>query len=600
MKFPPKPTYAYVTDGRILSNLADEFSDKKVNIALDIETTDLRPEDGRCRLVQVRVDDKTYVFDMYAVGDAGYKDLERLLTGNRVFGHNLIFEFRWLFKNGCRPARFSCRDSFVASKIVTNGMENETGLNSLAGVVARYLDVELSKDEQTSNWDAELLTEEQLAYAALDVFYSIEIYDEIAKEVRRLGAEAILNLENATVPLAADMSVTGIKVDVERWKRIIEANKAEFEKVERELQSLCPKEEDSLFEDKKWNFKSQDEVKEILRLLGHVVVPYHIKNKKTGVTKIVESVADAYLASIEKPVAAARFAECLRRWRGLEKQLSTYGDGLLLKLRDNRFHSDWMPLGTDTGRWSSRDPNLTNMPREAEYRACFVPGEGNVYVIADYSQIELRIAAVIADCDTMLELFRKDRDPHKEFAKVLKGLREDEEPTKQDRQIAKSANFGLLYGMGAKKLRLYALTNYGVELSMQEAIEIRNKWKEYYSGISRWHDTPTYSDTVRTRAGRPRQFTSDYTKKFNTPVQGTGADALKYALVKLYRQLQGLDAKIVICCHDEIVVECKKEIAEEIAEMLSKAMTEEMDRILAGKVPVKAESTIGMSWADKA
>jgi DNA polymerase-1 len=206
---------------------------------------------------------------------------------------------------------------------------------------------------------------------------------------------------------------------------------------------------------------------------------------------------------------------------------------------------------------SCRHPNVQNLPRGPRYRRCFGAPPGRVLVKADYSQIELRIAAKIAREDRMIEAYRAGEDLHALTARLVLGK---EDVSKDDRQNAKSLNFGLLYGMGARGLRAYALSNYGVRLGDGQAAEYRAAFIKAYPALARWHQRVRTSrgPVVRTLTSRRRKLgpeTPD-TTRLNTPVQGTGVDGLKLALALLWeRRAECPGAVPVLAVHDELVLE---------------------------------------------
>jgi DNA polymerase-1 len=245
---------------------------------------------------------------------------------------------------------------------------------------------------------------------------------------------------------------------------------------------------------------------------------------------------------------------------------------------------------------SCRSPNMQQLPR-GDYRRCVRAPEGRVLVKADYSQIELRIAAKITSDPAMLDAYRQGLDLHTLTARQLLGK---QEVTKADRQIAKSANFGLLYGMGAKGYRMYARTNYGLEMTEAEAARYRQAFFAAYPGLARWHAQTRQRRATesRTLAGRRRLFdekTPD-THRLNSPVQGTGADGLKAALSLLWqRRDQAPGAFPVLAVHDEIVLECPIDLAEAAAVWLRQAMLDGMAPLVE-PVPVEVEVRTAPTW----
>ena len=279
--------------------------------------------------------------------------------------------------------------------------------------------------------------------------------------------------------------------------------------------------------------------------------------------------------------------------------MGTYGPNLLKFVEDGRIYGSWWQNGAGTGRMASSSPNLQNLP--AEVRRYVKAPAGRVLVVADYSQIELRIAAKISREERMLAAFANGEDIHTSTARSLTGR---EEITKQERKLAKAVNFGLLYGMSPGGLRNYARASYGVEMTKEEAERYWQHFFETYPGLRAWHDREYRqlkkhgSTETRTLTGRRRTGVTKLTERLNSPVQGTGADGLKLALALLYeRRGECPGAVPILAVHDEVVVECPEEQAEEVKAWLVKAMVDGMEEVLNSgldtdnleRVPVKVE-----------
>src|SRR5215213_5992745 len=205
----------------------------------------------------------------------------------------------------------------------------------------------------------------------------------------------------------------------------------------------------------------------------------------------------------------------------------------------------------------------------------------------------------------MLSAYTEGRDFH---TLTAPRLIEREEISKDDRKLAKAVNFGLLYGMGAKGLRVYALKSYGVEMSLEKAALYRRRFFQTYPSLKRWHDNERRAwhqgeTETRTLTGRRRTDVERLTDRLNAPVQGSGADGLKLALALLWeRRSECLGAVPVLVCHDEVVVECDTQQAADAKAWLEKAMIEGMDAVMnsAGKacVPIEVEARIARSWGE--
>jgi DNA polymerase-1 len=296
------------------------------------------------------------------------------------------------------------------------------------------------------------------------------------------------------------------------------------------------------------------------------------------------------------------FIAALRNYRKAFKLASTYGAGWLESgyQQQGRIYASWRQLRAATGRMACDHPNLQNIPRSGTLRSCIRAPEGRVFVIADYSQIELRIAAKISGDTEMLAAYAEGQDLHTLTAQSLTGYKD---VSKDDRKLAKAVNFGLLYGMGAKGLQSYALRSYGVEMSLEEAVLYRRRFFETYPGLKRWHDNERRAwhrneGETRTLTGRRRMSVERLTDRLNAPVQGTAADGLKLALAFLWKRRDECPGAVpILVCHDEVVVECDADKAEEAKEWLDQAMNDGMDAVVNVTEPhILIEVEASASW----
>jgi DNA polymerase-1 len=311
----------------------------------------------------------------------------------------------------------------------------------------------------------------------------------------------------------------------------------------------------------------------------------------------VESTSEEALA----PHKNHPFVATLLKWREATKRGKLLAGLLEPARRGGRIYADWDPLGAGTGRMTCSSPNLQQTPHEL--RAYIKPREGCVLVKADFSQIELRIAAALAKDRRMLQAFREGTDLHRLTASLILSKSLDQ-VAKEERQLAKALNFGLLYGMGAAGLQTYAATQYGVSLSLERAREYRQKFFRTYPGLAKWHKATDRTlreaesrgeggVVVETLAGRKR-WVEGLTAALNTPVQGTGADGLKSAVATLYKRLleRGLwgEVRIVLLVHDEVVLEAPEPLAIVAAHLLTEAMRVGMEAAMREGVGAKGES----------
>jgi DNA polymerase-1 len=541
----------YITDaGKANAALGKLVADRLI---LDIETTGLSPRKDRVRLVQIEGNDAIYIFDLAKVP----LDRARLLEGREVVGHNLAFEFGFL------PPLKSTRawDTMLASQVLTMGV---FGGNALDDVAMRHAGVEMDKTHQKSDWTGDL-TDDQLRYAADDVRYLQRIMDDQLCCLRNHFLLPTAELEMRALMGIQWMAGQGAPLDWAAWEALAHRTMEEQAVLGEELQQWAAINWNSGQQVQRF-FGTSDAKDETISSCGHAAVPTY------------------------------------RSWKSLSKLSSTYG----LNWRDyfsaGRIHADWRQIEARTGRMSCTSPNLQNIPRyspEHPHRSLFRAPAGRVLIKADYSQIELRIAAQLSGDATMLSAYRNGDDIHTITAAAI-----THKPigavTKDDRQLAKAVNFGLLYGMGAPGLQRSAKSGYDIELDGAEAYNHRQAWLKQYPGIAEWQkqqgggwdDAPCDTYTL---LGRRRQGVPSRTHKLNSPVQGTGADGIKHALALMWER-QMPDVFPVMVVHDEIVVEAPESDAEAARDWTIQAMVDGMAAYVT-EVPVDVEATIARGWA---
>lgn len=291
----------------------------------------------------------------------------------------------------------------------------------------------------------------------------------------------------------------------------------------------------------------------------------------------------------------------------LDKLISTYAYWGQEHIRGGRIRCRLHPLATDTGRFSCTDPNLQQVPSSHTapgLRACFRPEGDTALVIADYAQIELRVAAHLARCDALRRVFHEGRDPHRATAATITG-KPEEAITDHERKLAKAVNFGFLFGMGARRFRSYAADGYGVELSDAEAAQARAAFMRTFPGIAAWHQRVGGLSrrpgpvTVRTALGRRKRFPPgkvSFNAALNIPVQGTAAEGFKRAMVELAPALAELGGRGVMVVHDEYLVEVPRAQAQQARERLVEIMKTSMASVVT-TVPIEVEAEIRSAWS---
>jgi DNA polymerase I-like protein with 3'-5' exonuclease and polymerase domains len=351
-----------------------------------------------------------------------------------------------------------------------------------------------------------------------------------------------------------------------------------------------------------FNISSPHQLKKVFTdLLGEVPV-----DPATGKPSCSRPALREYVA---EHVVVAQYL----KWKQVEKRSQMLESLLKHQDPDGFIRASYLQLGADTGRFSCMSPNLQNIPRAESFRSCVEAPEGWVLVDADFAQMELRLAAVEADDEMMARAFREGEDLHRITARAIYGEafdEADEAEQKKMRQVGKSAAFGLLYGAGAKGLRNYAASS-GIQMSLEEATEIRDKFHSLYRGISTWQKKAASAAqnsganaAVRIRVSDLRRLLpgehNKLTTRCNTVVQGAGAAVLKLALAKLWKLVfeAGEDeVRIAGAVHDELLCLVREEYADKWTKLLSQVM-EEAEAKWLGNVPPLAEAHHGKTWTE--
>jgi DNA polymerase-1 len=265
-----------------------------------------------------------------------------------------------------------------------------------------------------------------------------------------------------------------------------------------------------------------------------------------------------------------------------------------------RLHPHYSQCRAASGRLACFEPNVQQVPREPRFRRCFRAPEGRRLVVADYSQIELRVVAVLSGDRRMLAAYRRGDDLHRLTASLITGV-PGPEVTREARQAAKACAFGLVFGMQAAGLQSYARDSYGVEMTLEEASRFREAFFQGYPGVRAWQNRQRRLREVRTRSGRLRRFAGERPKEtelYNTPVQGTAADIMKRALALVTLATRPLGARVVACVHDELVVECAEDVADEVRGVVESEMCRAAAEFLP-EVPVAVEAAVCADWGEK-
>ena len=445
-------------------------------------------------------------------------------------------------------------------------------------------------DPTESGYDLGKLTKRYLGAELPEARAALELMAPMRAKLAENGAEKLyFDIELPLCQVLAEMERAGFLVDRKALADFGESLTAGIDALQRGIWELAGHE---------FNINSPKQLGEVL--FDELMLPAGKKTKTGWSTN-----ADI----LEKLIGKHPIIGDILEYRMLTKLKSTYADGLLKVISaDGRIHTNFRMTVTATGRLSSTEPNLQNIPvrRElgAQIRRMFVAAPGCVLVDADYSQIELRLLAHISGDETMQNAFKSGEDIHAVTASQVFGL-PLAEVTPAQRSSAKAVNFGIVYGISAFSLAQ------DIKVSPAEARAYIDAYMQKYHGVREYVDRVIAEAKergyVETLFGRRRPVPELKASNFNTrsfgervarnmPIQGTAADIIKLAMVNVRRRLraEGLEARLILQVHDELIAECPEREAERVAALLE----EEMERAVTLSVPLTAEAHSGHSWAE--
>ena len=512
----------------------------------------------------------------------------------KKFGYDMAEDYVMLLERGTYT-----KNIYYDIKIAAYDL-NPTANNLLIeSIASQYLNIDVDEylakyehEKKDKNEQLNLFQEqkEDSKYVCGFKAYLVKAISE--KTIEDLKQNKMNNLfrkiEMPLVEVLGNMQYNGMYVDKEELIAFGDKLKEQIEVLKKEIYELCGEE---------FNINSTKQLGVILFEKLGLTVYKKTKNGYSTDVDILEKLKD------EHPVI-----EKILEYRSLMKLNSSYVEGLMpyINEKTKRIHSYFHQTITATGRISSTEPNLQTIPTRYELgkklRKVFKPEEGNIFIDADYSQIELRVLADISGDRNMLKAFRNDEDIHKQVASKVFEVPMDE-VTKEQRTAAKAVNFGIVYG----------ISDFGLagqlNITRKRAKSYIEQYLDKYSGIKKFMDEIVeeakeqgYVETLFNRRRYiPELKSNNYMVRqfgsraaMNTPIQGTAADIMKIAMINVFKRIkeEGIDAKIVLQVHDELILECSKDCAEEA----KKVLKEEMENAAHLRIPLKVELSEADNW----
>jgi DNA polymerase-1 len=480
-----------------------------------------------------------------------------------------------------------------------NPSSRNLGLKNLAWVRLGYemtqIEALIGKGRGQKTMD-QVAIEDAAEYAAADAAICLQLLPQLKKELGDHKAENLfITMEMPLIPILAELEETGIKVDQSFFKEFSKTLEKRLDEISSNIQEAVGY---------AFNLNSTQQLSEALFEKLGLEPPDRARKTASGHYSTAADVLEAMSDQHE-------VVEWTLEYRELEKLRSTYVDALPSQVNPEtgRIHTSLNQTGTVTGRIASSDPNLQNIPTRTEIgrkvRNGFIAEDGWQLLAVDYSQIELRIVAHMAQDEAMLAAFRAGQDIHATTAAAVHGI-QLEDVTPEMRRHAKAINFGLIYGMSA-----YGLTN-ATDLTLAEAENFIETYFKEFPGVKAYLDeireTAAKDGYVETLLGRRRYFPNlqkgasynvrqrEEREAINAPIQGTAADIIKLAMLKLPDALKesGLKAKMLLQVHDELMFEVPQDELEETTRLVQEIMEDAYQ--LA--IPLSTDAKAGKSWGE--
>lgn len=597
-----KGNYSLIRTAKELHELIDRIPDKKT-AAFDCETNSLNAhkarlagfslcvEPGTAFYIPIETSDMLLAGDMISREDA-LKELERIFYDKDVhlIMHNGKYDLEVLAANGMGGSDFprcTVYDTMVAAWLLQPERESFK-LEALAERKLGLKGVEFGDIVPKGGTFFDVPLDRAADYACEDADFTLQLWTVLKNELDKSGlADLFYNLETPLLPILTQMEIRGIAVEKQKLADFSVELETNIAKTEREIYDSVGHE---------FNIASTKQLQEVLFVERKLTA---VKKTKTGFSTDT--------GVLEELAAWDPVPKKILEYRTLSKLKSTYVDALpALADENSRIHTSFIQTGTATGRLSSRDPNLQNIPIREEsgrrIRSAFTAPPGRVLVSADYSQIELVILAHLSQDKNLCRAFNEGTDVHRATAALIFGIT-PEEVSADQRRTAKIINFGVMYGMSAFRLSnelgiprtvaknfidSYFATYAGIQEFIRQTVETAEKKGYVETLMGRRRMIPAINSKNKTeKAGAERIAV-------NTPIQGSAADIVKKAMIAVHRALSREipDARLLLQVHDELILECPENRAEDAAALLRR----EMEGAVTLSVPLKVSVEYGTDW----
>ena len=591
--------YHLITKLSELKQLATKLKAQKV-FAYDTETTSVDAidaslvgasfsfQEGEAYYVPLAHSQKTEIgYDQY------YDVIGPILKDQAIgkVGHNIKYDYVVMRPHNeirLGPIVF---DTMVAAFLI-NPIGRAQSLSQLAynelGISMIEIEELIGTKGKSQQTFDKIDIKEASQYAAEDADITWRLYKKLEKQLDSIGELASLaaQMEWPLIEVLGDMEYQGVELDSEFLNKLSIQFHLEIDKLRASIWGLAGEE---------FNISSPAQLQ--------VVLFEKLKIDSKGLKKTKTGISTA-ASELEKLRGEHKIVDMMFEYRELTKLTSTYVDALPKLVKPNsRIHTSYNQTIAQTGRLSSTNPNLQNIPTRTEtgreIRKAFVASKGNILVSADYSQIELRLAAALADDKPMIKAFVEGADIHTLTSAEMFGIK-PEDVTPEQRYAAKAINFGVLYGMNTHGLSVATGFDYAQSKDfIDRYFELRKGVAQYIASVKKFAHDEGYTETIfGRRRPCPDVSSNNYLVRaaaeraaVNMPLQGTAADMMKLAMISIHKKLPS-GAKLILQIHDELIVECRKDQEKAVIEIISR----EMIAVHKFAVPIEVGVKTGTSW----
>jgi len=509
----------------------------------------------------------------------------------KKIGQNIKYDYIVL-KNAGVESKGIYFDTMIASYLINPSKPN----HNLGDISIEYLNHKMTPIEELIGKGKNAITmdkveiEKVMKYSCEDSDVTFRVKEILEKILEEKGlSELFFNIEMPLCKVLSDVEISGVTIDKKYLKQISDEMGKKLDKYEKKIFEVAGEE---------FNINSPKQLQHVL--FEKLKMPI-IKKTKTGAStdeEVLKVLAEKYPLPRE-----------ILKYRGFAKLKSTYVDALpkLVNPKTGKIHTSFNQAVTATGRLSSSKPNLQNIPIKTEdgkkIRRAFVPvDKGDVLLSADYSQIELRILAHLSGDENLIKAFKEGRDIHSFTASLIYGV-EEKEVTIEMRNSAKTVNFGIIYGMSP-----FGLSK-DLGIPVEEAKEFIDNYFQRYPDVKAYLEDKVreagkkkYVTTIMQRRRYVPEITSDNMRirnfaertAINAPIQGSAADIIKMAMIKIHKKLHEMKSRMILQVHDELVFEVRPDELEEVTSLVK----DEMEQVVKLKVPVSVNLKTGKNWLD--